>query len=61
MSVYVRLAPGVKVRLSKRGIRWSLGPRAFRVHLWPGGTGLSTGAGPWTWYKPLRRRGRRSR
>jgi len=61
MSVYIRLAPAVKVRVSKRGLRWAIGPRAARVHVGAGGPGVSTGAGRWTWYKPLRRRGRRRR
>ncbi len=60
VSVYIRLAPGVKVRLGRRGARWSIGPRAARIHTGGGGgTGVSTGAGPVTWYRPLRRRRRK--
>jgi len=60
MSVYLRLAPGVKVRIGRRGTRWSLGPRAARLHTGGGyRAGVSTGAGPFTWYRPLRRRRRR--
>lgn len=59
MGIYLRLMPGVKVRLSKRGTRWGVGPRAARVHFGAGRPGVSTGAGPVTWYRPLRRRRRR--
>ena len=61
MGVYLRLLPGVKVRVTRRGVRWGLGPRAARLHLGAGGPGVSTGVGWWAWYKPLRRRSRRSR
>jgi hypothetical protein len=58
--IYVKLAPGVRVRIGRRGrVRWGLGPRAARLHI--GGhasPGISTGAGPVTAYKPLRRRRR---
>lgn len=30
MSICIRLAPGVKVRISKRGTRWGFGPRLLR-------------------------------
>jgi hypothetical protein len=43
-----------------RGARWSLGPRAARLHVGAGRSGVSTGAGPVSWYRRLRRRGRRS-
>ena len=43
-------------RLTKRGVRVRIGPRLFRLHTGAGGTGVSAGAGPFTWYKPLRRR-----
>jgi hypothetical protein len=60
MGIYLRLMPGVKVRLGRRGVRWGLGPRALRYHTGGGyRSGLSTGAGPVTWYRPLRRRRRR--
>lgn len=59
MGLYLRLLPGVKVRLGRRGTRWSLGPRALRYHTGAGRPGVSTGAGPVTWYRPLRRRRRR--
>ena len=42
----IRIAPGVRIRASKRGIRTSLGPRIARVHVGGGRTGFSTGMGP---------------
>lgn len=56
MSIYIRLAPGVKVRLGRRGVRWSIGPRAARLHVGAGGPGVSTGTGPFTLYRRLRHR-----
>ncbi len=53
MGFYFRVAPGVKIRATKRGLRTSVGPRAARVHFGAGGTGISTGAGPFTYYAPL--------
>jgi hypothetical protein len=41
-------------RLTRRGVRVRIGPRAARLHIGAGGAGLSTGAGPFTYYKPLR-------
>ena len=51
------------IRITKRGVRASAGPRIFRVHTGAGGSGISTGAGPVSYYQPLRRRkgGRRGR
>jgi hypothetical protein len=48
-------------RLTKRGVRVRIGPRIARLHIGAGGTGISTGAGPFTLYKALRRRRVRSR
>lgn len=51
MGVYFRVAPGVRVRVSSRGVRTSLGPRAARLHVGGGyRPGVSTGAGPVTLY-----------
>ncbi len=61
MVVYLRLAPGLKVRITRRGLRWGIGPQAARLHVGAGGTGVSTGAGPFSLYRGLRRRRRRSR
>src|SRR6476659_4494305 len=49
MGFSVRIAPGVRVRASSRGVRTSLGPRAARVHVGGGRTGFSTGVGPVTY------------
>jgi hypothetical protein len=54
MGIYLRLLPGVKARASRRGMRWSLGPRAAWLHLGAGGPGVSAGAGPFSAYRPLR-------
>ena len=50
MGFSVRLAPGVRVRASSRGVRASIGPRAARVHVGSGRTGFSTGVGPVSYY-----------
>lgn len=47
-------------RFTKRGVRVRIGPRAARLHVGAGGTGFSTGAGPFTWYRPLRGKRRRT-
>jgi hypothetical protein len=49
--MYFKLAPGVRMRVNKHGVRTSLGPRAARVHVGGGyRAGVSTGAGPVTLY-----------
>ncbi len=53
MGFYFRIAPGVKIRATSRGIRTSLGPRGARLHLGAGGPGVSTGTGPFTYYHSL--------
>ncbi|WP_442914464.1 DUF4236 domain-containing protein [Kribbella sp. NBC_01484] len=50
MGFSVKLAPGVRVRASSRGVRTSLGPRVARVHVGAGRTGFSTGVGPVGFY-----------
>jgi hypothetical protein len=50
MGFSVKLAPGVRIRASSRGIRTSIGPRAARVHVGGGRTGVSTGIGPLGFY-----------
>jgi len=45
MGLYVKILPGVKVHVSRRGLRWSLGPRAARLLVGAGGPGSLTGAG----------------
>ena len=49
----VRVAPGLRLSTSGRGLRAHVGPRAARLHLGGGGTGASTGTGPFTYYKSL--------
>lgn len=46
-------------RVTKRGVRVRVGPRIARLHVGAGGPGVSTGWGPFTAYKSLRRRKRR--
>lgn len=53
MGFYLRLAPGLRLGLTSRGLRASVGPRSARLHFGAGGTGVSTGAGPLTYYQPL--------
>jgi hypothetical protein len=56
MGLHLRLLPGAKARLTRRGMRCVLGPRAAGLHPGTGRSGASTGAAPFTWYRPLRRR-----
>ena len=59
MSIYIRLLPGVKVRIGRRGrTRVGIGPRWLRFWSGAGGRGVSTGAGPVSVYRPLPRRRR---
>jgi hypothetical protein len=63
MGFSFKVAPGVRIRASSRGIRTSVGPRAARVHVGAGRTGFSSGAGPVSFYTSLgggRRGGGRS-
>jgi hypothetical protein len=60
MSLFIRPSRLLGVRASRRGLRWSAGPRWLRFHAGGGGgAGISAGAGPVTWYGPLGRRRRR--
>jgi hypothetical protein len=56
----VRLAPGVRVSASSRGLRAHVGPRGSRLHVGGGRTGVSTGAGPFTYYTPVGTKQQRS-
>jgi hypothetical protein len=58
MGVYFRIAPGLKLRASKSGLRVGVGPRAGRLWFGAGGTGASTGAGPVSFYRSLGRTSR---
>lgn len=51
MGFSFKVAPGVRIRASSRGLRASVGPRAARVHFGAGRPGLSTGFGPVTFYQ----------
>lgn len=51
MGFYFKIAPGVRIRASKGGMRVGIGPRAARVHVGGYRTGVSTGAGPFTLYR----------
>jgi hypothetical protein len=50
MGFGIRVAPGVRISASGRGVRAGIGPRAARIHVGSGRTGFSTGAGPITYY-----------
>lgn len=58
MGVYLNPSRFLGIRLTKRGVRVRLGPRWLRYHTGAGGDGLSTGWGPFSAYRPLRRRRR---
>lgn len=49
----VKVAPGVRLSASSRGVRGHVGPRVARVHVGGGRSGISTGAGPFTVYESL--------
>jgi hypothetical protein len=59
---FFRVAPGVRLRFTRTGVRAGLGPRAARLHIGDGGLGASTGVGPFAYYQSLggSRRGGRS-
>jgi hypothetical protein len=45
MGVHLKLLPGVRLRLTRRGRRWRIGPRLARCHFGAGGRDVSTGPG----------------
>lgn len=54
MGFSVRVAKGVRIRVSSRGVRTSVGTRAARVHFGGGSrTRVSSGFGPLTYYTTL--------
>lgn len=53
MGFSIKLAPGVRVKASSRGLRASVGPRVARVHVGGGRTGVSSGVGPLSVYGSL--------
>jgi stress response protein SCP2 len=50
MGFGIRLAPGIRLSASSRGLRMGIGPRIARVHVGAGRTGFSSGLGPITYY-----------
>jgi hypothetical protein len=50
MGFSLKLAPGVRVRVSSHGVRAGIGPRMARVHVGTGRTGFSSGLGPFSVY-----------
>jgi hypothetical protein len=50
MGFSFKVAPGVRIRASNRGLRASVGPRAARIHVGGGRTSVSSGLGPVTLY-----------
>jgi hypothetical protein len=53
MGTYFRLGPFVRIRHTRRGWRAGIGPRWFRQWFGTGGRGVSTGAGPFSYYQAL--------
>ena len=53
LGVGFRVAPGVRLRATRRGPRVSLGPRIARVHLGGGSPAVSAGKGPITVWSTL--------
>ncbi len=53
IGVSFRLAPGVRIRATSRGLRASVGPRSARLHVGAGRTTVSSGLGPMTVWTPL--------
>jgi hypothetical protein len=56
MCLHPRLLPGAKIWFTRRGARREPGPQAARLHPRAGGRGAPAGTGPFTGYRPLRRR-----
>lgn len=50
MGLSFKVAPGVRIRASSRGISAGVGPRAARVHVGSRGVGVSSGVGPFSAY-----------
>lgn len=53
MGLSFKVAPGVRVRASSRGLSAGIGPRAARVHVGSRGVGVSSGIGPFSGYTSL--------
>lgn len=55
MGMSFKVAPGVRVRASSRGVSAGIGPRAARVHVGSRGIGVSSGVGPVSAYTRVSR------
>jgi Protein of unknown function (DUF4236) len=53
MGLSFKVAPGVRIRASSRGLSAGVGPRAARVHVGTRGVGVSSGIGPLSGYTHL--------
>lgn len=53
MGMSFKIAPGVRIRASSRGISAGVGPRPARVHVGTPGVGVSSGIGPFSTYSHL--------
>jgi hypothetical protein len=60
MGKSFKVAPGVRVRASSRGLSSSFGPRAARVHVSSRGVGVSSGVGPVSAYSRFGSKPRKS-
>lgn len=60
MGMSFKVAPGVRIRASSRGISAGVGPRAARVHVGARGAGVSSSVGPFSTYSHLGGGGRTS-
>lgn len=58
MGLSFKIAPGVRIRASSRGLSAGVGPRAARVHVGTRGVGVSSGIGPVSAYAHLGGSGR---
>jgi hypothetical protein len=61
MGFYVNPLPWLKLCRTRRGWRAGIGPRWLRVWRGAGGSGVSTGAGPFSYYRPAGQRKPRPR
>jgi hypothetical protein len=53
MGMSFKVAPGVRVRASSRGLSAGFGPQAARVHVGTRDAGISSGVGPFSTYQRL--------
>lgn len=55
LGVSFKVAPGIRIRASSRGLRTSIGPRGARLHVGGGRITVSSGVGPLTVWEPVGR------